>query len=61
LDDCRIPTTEKIETHSKSSEAAKGNGIYGAYGGIGTHQTDGQKRGRFPANLLVENGVLGDY
>jgi site-specific DNA-methyltransferase (adenine-specific) len=51
IDSCRV-TGEEVRTHSKSSEAAKGKGIYGGYKGVDTHQTDGQKLGRFPANII---------
>ena len=49
---CTDPTkisNEKTETHSKSSKAAKGKGIYGEFGSVETEKKD---YGRFPANLI---------
>lgn len=62
LDDCRVPTGDRLEIHS--------NGKRSMYGGNSllkskTH-TDGgfvgagQEQGRFPANLLVSDDVLND-
>ena len=47
IDKCRIGTTTEI--HAKSSEAAKGNGIYGEWGEM---KTETKNYGRFPANLI---------
>jgi hypothetical protein len=52
VDGCRVETGETITTHKKTSEAAKGSGKFGEYGGVETHQTEGQKLGRWPANLI---------
>lgn len=58
LDSARIPTSEKITNHSRSSEAGVSKGIYHGQKEQETHQTDGQKLGRFPANLLVSDDAL---
>ena len=60
LDDCRIPTEEEITNHSRSAKSAISKGKYGNSKAQETHQTDGQKIGRFPANLLVSDDVLND-
>ena len=52
IDGCRIPTDENITNHSRSEEAAKSKGMYGDSKAQETHQTAGQKLGRFPANLV---------
>lgn len=52
IDACRVPTDEKIENHSRSAQAAISKGIYGNSSAQHTHQTNGQKLGRFPANLV---------
>lgn len=50
IDACRIGNT--TETHAKSSDAAKGNGIFGEYGEVKTESKD---YGRFPSNLLFSH------
>lgn len=60
LDNARIPTDEMIENHSRSAEAAVSKGKYGDSKAQETHQTEGQKRGRFPANLIVSDDILND-
>lgn len=58
VDGCRVPAVgEKIETHSKSSAAAKSKGIFGDFGGVETGQSDSQKLGRFPANLIHDGSA----
>lgn len=47
IDESRVGNT--TETHSKSSESAKGKGIFGEYGEVKTEIKD---YGRFPANLI---------
>src|SRR5690606_1645222 len=54
IDGCRIPTDEVIMNHSRSAEAAKSKGKYGDSKAQETHQTPGQKLGRFPANILLD-------
>lgn len=60
LDDCRIPTDDKLENQGRSPEASVSKGIYGNSRAQETHQTEGQKKGRFPANLLISDDVLND-
>lgn len=60
IDDCRIPTAENVSNHSRSEEAAVSKGKYGNSSKQETHQTEGQKLGRFPANLVVQDDVLND-
>ena len=55
IDECRIETSDKVMTHSKTSVAAKSKGVYGDYGAVTTHQTESQKLGRFPANTIFDN------
>jgi DNA modification methylase len=54
IDASRIETEETISTHSKSKQAALGKGIYGSFGEVKTQQSDGQKLGRWPANILLD-------
>lgn len=51
LDDCRVPTTEKM---SYSSSTVQGVTPFG------TGTTEQHEAGRFPANLLVSDDVLND-
>jgi hypothetical protein len=55
IDGARLPTTEESTNHSRGSEASISKGIYGDSRSQGTHQTEGQKRGRFPANLILQH------
>lgn len=57
VDGSRVDTADTVRTHSRSPEAsAKENrNIYGEYGPLTTHQTEGQKLGRWPANLVIEH------
>ncbi len=54
IDGCRIPTDETITNHSRSAESAKSKGKYGDSKAQETHQTQGQKLGRFPANVILD-------
>jgi site-specific DNA-methyltransferase (adenine-specific) len=54
IDESRIPTDETITNHSRSSESAVSKGKYGDSSEQETHQTEGQKLGRFPANLILD-------
>lgn len=54
IDACRILSDEVISNHSRSPESAKSKGIYGDSSSQKTHQTDGQKLGRWPANLILD-------
>ena len=55
IDACRNRTSEKIENHSRSSSSAVSKGIYGDSKGQETHQTEGQKLGRWPANVIFQH------
>lgn len=56
IDESRISAPgENVQTNSKSNIAGVSKGIYGDYKGHGTHQSRGQKLGRFPANLVLEH------
>jgi site-specific DNA-methyltransferase (adenine-specific) len=52
IDDCRVETKEKITNHSRGKESAISKGKYGDSKAQETHQTEGQKLGRFPANVM---------
>jgi site-specific DNA-methyltransferase (adenine-specific) len=52
IDECRVETKEKITNHSRGEESAISKGKYGDSKAQETHQTDGQKLGRFPANVM---------
>ena len=52
IDGCRVPTDEDISNHSRSAESAISKGIFGDSKEQETHQTQGQKLGRFPANII---------
>ncbi len=54
IDGCRIPTDETITNHSRSTESSKSKGKYGDSRAQETHQTQGQKLGRFPANVILD-------
>ena len=53
IDECRVPTDETIQNHSRSAESSVSKGIYGDSSARETHQTDGQKLGRFPSNVIL--------
>lgn len=57
IDACRISAPgEEITTHTqkKGDDGFAKNAVFGKYaGGFTTHQTKGQKLGRFPANLMI--------
>ena len=52
IDGCRVTTDEDISNHSRSAESAISKGIFGDSKEQETHQTQGQKLGRYPANLI---------
>lgn len=58
IDACRVPTDETVENHSRSADAAKSKGKYGNSSAQETHQTNGQKLGRFPANLVHDGSQM---
>jgi DNA modification methylase len=53
IDGCRIATSDEILNHSSGSDSAISKGKYGDSKEQETHQTEGQKLGRFPANLIL--------
>jgi DNA modification methylase len=54
IDASRIGTDEVITNHSRSANAAISKGKYGDSSEQKTHQTEGQKSGRWPANLILD-------
>lgn len=52
IDACRVPTDEYIMTNGVPKEVQDRQNIYGSYGEKKTGQTNGQKLGRYPANLI---------
>jgi site-specific DNA-methyltransferase (adenine-specific) len=52
IDACRIEAEEEITNHSRSKDSAISKGKYGDSSEQKTHQTTGQKLGRFPTNLI---------
>jgi len=58
VDACRVAAPgEEISSHTQGEAAANRDGkVYQAFaGGLETHQTPGQKLGRWPANLILEH------
>jgi DNA modification methylase len=62
IDDCRVETDDVVSNHSRGKESAISKGIFGDSKEQETHQTKGQKLGRFPANIIFdeESGKLLD-
>ncbi len=58
IDECRVETREKITNHSRGKGSAKSKGKYGDSKAQETHQTEGQKLGRFPANVMHDGSDL---
>jgi site-specific DNA-methyltransferase (adenine-specific) len=54
IDGSRIATDEVITNHSRSADSATSKGKYGDSSAQETHQTDGQKLGRWPANVILD-------
>jgi site-specific DNA-methyltransferase (adenine-specific) len=52
IDRCRVETIDKILNKGRGSESAISKGKYGDSKEQETHQTEGQKLGRFPANVI---------
>ena len=55
IDGCRISTDETITNHSRSAESAVSKGKYGDSEEQETHQTEGQRLGRFPSNVILSH------
>lgn len=56
IDACRVPTDEHIYNHGRNVDSH----IYGKMGAISAQQSEGQKLGRWPANLLLSEEVFSD-
>ena len=54
IDESRVYTNEIINNHSRSSESSKTKGVYGDSKQQETYQTEGQKLGRWPANVILD-------
>ena len=52
IDGCRVATDDEISNHNRSAKSAISKGKFGDSKEQETHQTDGQKIGRFPANVI---------
>jgi len=52
IDGSRVETEDEISNHSRGTESAISKGKYGDSSQQETHQTEGQKLGRFPANFI---------
>jgi hypothetical protein len=52
IDKSRVGTEEKITNHSRGADSAVSKGKYGDSSKQETHQTEGQKQGRFPSNFI---------
>lgn len=59
IDQTRVAAPgEEITTHTQKSgeDGCASNAVYGDYkGGFTTHQTEGQKLGRWPGNLILQH------
>ena len=59
IDACRVPTSDELSTHGDSQwRDEKSAQVYGSYKPAKRGQTDGQKLGRFPANLVHDGSQL---
>jgi site-specific DNA-methyltransferase (adenine-specific) len=52
IDGCRVATEETISNHGRSAESAISKGVYRDSQAQAPHQKEGQKLGRWPANLI---------
>jgi transcriptional regulator with XRE-family HTH domain len=59
VDGCRIGTDDVITNHSRSADAAISKGKYGHSSAQDTHQTEGQRLGRWPANVVLDEEAAG--
>lgn len=55
IDGCRVPAVDAVSNHARGAEAAGSKGIYGDSTAQPTHQTPGQRLGRWPANVLFSH------
>ena len=58
IDGARVPTDEVITNHSRGAESAISKGIYGNSRAQKTHQTKEQQKGRFPANVILDEDYI---
>lgn len=57
VDGCRVAAPgEVISNSGRSAEAGRGKGVFGDSGAQQPHQTEGQRLGRWPANLILGHG-----
>ena len=61
IDGCRVSTDDIVSNHSRSADSAISKGKYGDSKEPETHQTEGQKLGRFPANLIMSHHPECEY
>lgn len=54
VDGSRV-AADGVSNHARGAESSVSKGIYGDSKGQETHQTEGQKLGRWPANLVLEH------
>jgi site-specific DNA-methyltransferase (adenine-specific) len=52
IDGCRVGTNDDVKIHSRSQASANSSAIFIDKRSLETHQTDGQRLGRWPANLI---------
>lgn len=53
IDGCRVESPgEEIANDGHTAESGKGKSAFGDFAGIAPHQSEGQKLGRWPANLI---------
>lgn len=59
IDACRVPTSNELSTHGDSQwRDEKSAQVYGSYKPAKRGQTNGQKLGRFPANLVHDGSQM---
>ncbi len=59
IDACRVPTSNELSTHGDSQwRDEKSAQVYGSYKPAKRGQTNGQKIGRFPANLVHDGSQM---
>lgn len=59
IDGCRVPTGDELSTHGDSQlRDEKSAQVYGSYKPAKRGQTNGQKIGRFPANLVHDGSQM---
>ena len=59
IDACRVPTGDELSTHGDSQlRDEKSAQVYGSYKPAKRGQTNGQKIGRFPANLVHDGSQM---